>query len=379
MEIYQKLWNGDRNRFSVSRKLPNGGFEKPAADILLDEQIKASGRRSVDLADNPLFYSVNKSKLQTDINGKFIRLLNNYIVNFRESEVYTEEELKEMDDFLEAIYKTEVMALAVDYIEQELKESIKEQFKEKMFDLWFNLYTNWYRGRSTRFCSGFEHVFVGEGQYGQTNKEDVSLGEITGYHNWIKFLLDEKTGRVNYLGYNYGLNDNQGPDNPNVVTLQMLWELKDLNGNVITELFKPKGGFFVGTSPECEIAMGTVAFFESKKGLFSNRDRKQVRLCSGDFNLVLYRSVNRNGSRGDHIRSFYPEYIGSAGSVRGIIPVRKIETFVKMPPARLRRTLRADASGDLIASSGAPDLASASRLRGMVSGSGWKLSFENWK
>jgi len=371
MEIYQNIWNEDENKFSVSRRLDSGDFEKPAADILLDKQVKAAGNRGTDLAKNPLFNTVNKNKLQSDINLKFIELLNNYVVNFRPKETYTEKELNEIYVFLETVQHTKVFQLATDYIESELNERIKGQFKEKMFSLWFQFFTNWFKGRSIDFCSGFEHVFVGEGHYRTTNNAGIALGEIGGYHNWIKFLLDEKTGRVNYLGYNYGLSNNEGPDNPHVVTLQMIWELRDLNGDLIAEMFKSKGGFFVGTSPECELAMGTVAYFESRKGMFSDRDKKQVKLCSGYYNLIMFRSINKDGSRGDFIRSFFPEYMGKQEPVsrdliydpdmRDLIYDEENDVFIKFHQPVLTRGFGREG------------------LNSVLSSPGWRLRFDNWK
>jgi hypothetical protein len=60
MEIYQNIWYKDENKFSVSRRLSDGNFEKPTADILLDEQIKATENRGVDLTKNPLFNAIKK-------------------------------------------------------------------------------------------------------------------------------------------------------------------------------------------------------------------------------------------------------------------------------------------------------------------------------
>lgn len=40
--------------------------------------------------------------------------------------------------------------------------------------------------------SGFEHVFVGETKSGT---------EIVGFHNWIQFYLQEKSGNLDYKGY----------------------------------------------------------------------------------------------------------------------------------------------------------------------------------
>jgi poly(U)-specific endoribonuclease len=169
---------------------------------------------------------------------------------------------------------------------------------------------NHYRGKSTHFCSGFEHVFVGEAKYStRFDSKKENLGEISGYHSWVKFYLDEKNQRVNFLGYKYDLNGQAGQQNPNVVTLQMLQTITDMTGNIIAEVFKKKGGFFVGPSPECEIAMATVAYYESLYGKI--REKRRTTINQANYDLVLYRSTNPNGSRGEFIRSFFPIFLGS--------------------------------------------------------------------
>lgn len=370
MNIYQTLWEKDENKFSVSRKFGNGEFDNPMADILLDEQVKADGTRETDLAANPLFKSVNQDKLQTEINSKFIKLLNNYIVNFRETEDYTNAEVEEIYQFLEIVQGTKVMRSAIDYIETDLNESLEDNFKGKMFDIWFKFFTNWFNGRRTDYCSGFEHVFVGEGKYDAATTGSSSLGNIDGYHNWIKFLLDEKTGRVNYRGYNYGLNNNEGPGNPNVITLQMSWEHRDLNGNLIATLFKPKGGFFVGHSPECDLAMGTVAYYESLKGMFSSSDKREVEIANGKFNLVMYRNINQDASRGVFIRSFYPEYLGSLEFTEHLLKTNLLNDFDTNDLLRINNNLYADFAYKNLAL-GNKSIYSFDK--------NWKLSFENWK
>lgn len=322
-EIYKRLWDNDENKFSVSRKTQSGEYENPEADILLDEQIKAGGKRNVDLAQYPLFDSVNRSKLNSEINKSYISLLNNYVVNYRYEEEVTDHEIQEGMDFLSKIKDTFVIKECIKYLKNDLNINIETKFETTLFEIWFRTYTNWYRGRSTHYASGFEHVFVGEGKYNPKHGPITSLGNISGYHNWIKFYLDESTGRVNFLGYNYGLNNNEGPDNPNVVTLQMLWNHRDINGDIVAELFKPRGGFFVGSSPECEFALGTVAFYQSKKGLFSSNDQKSIKMAGGNYSLVMYRNIEQSGSRGNHVRSFFPMYDGGFDSnlVNGDQPV----------------------------------------------------------
>jgi hypothetical protein len=41
--------------------------------------------------------------------------------------------------------------------------------------------------------SGFEHVFVGEIK--------TVEGEVSGFHNWIQFYLEEKNKNLNYYGF----------------------------------------------------------------------------------------------------------------------------------------------------------------------------------
>ena len=43
--------------------------------------------------------------------------------------------------------------------------------------------------------SGFEHVFVGESRGSPDNRE------VTGFHNWIQFYLEEKRGNIDYKGW----------------------------------------------------------------------------------------------------------------------------------------------------------------------------------
>ncbi len=307
--MYQEMWDNDANRFSVSGR--NGGeWTNPNADVLLDEQVRAAGRRDRDLATRPLFHYVNEDKLGTvETFRLFKKLLDNYVVNYRDPETVTSEEKIEIQEFLHAVFRTKPMSLAYDYVKTDLGFSITvQEFEDRVGKMWFEPFVNNYQGRSTHYCSGFEHVFVGEGKYQRRSGVAETKGEVSGYHSWVKFHLDESQGRVNFLGYKYGLNG-AGPDNPNVVTLQMTWNHVDLNGNLRAQLFKKTGGFFVGPSPECELAMGTVALFESIKGMFPG-ERRRVSIGQGHYDLVLYQQVLQDGRRGEHIRSFYPVYMG---------------------------------------------------------------------
>lgn len=295
--IYQQLWNSDNSRFSVSSRDRDGKWSNGNADILLNEQVAASRRRDLDLAKEPLFYRVNDKKLR--MNSTYIRLiklLDNYIVNYLKPEKNTKPEKQEIEQFIESIIITEPLQIALKYIQQELNILLsRSSFKKSLYRLWFEPYTNYFGNKIVEYASGFEHIFVGEGKYHNNNE----IGKISGYHSWVKFYLDEKNKRVNFFGHKYDLESDLGPENPYIVSLRMEWQHRNI------KLFKNKGCFFVGTSPECEIAMATVAFYESLVGKFKGEKRRTT-INNSVYDLVIYRNIEYDGNRGDRIRSFYP-------------------------------------------------------------------------
>lgn len=338
--IYQELWDLDQQHNGCVVATRDGGrWDPEEADVYLDQQVQASGRRHIDLATRPLFHDIREGVLERDTYRRFISLLDNYIVHYQQRETETPEEREEIDGFLDAVAATEVMQRALGYIRRELNVRLGEgdELRAQLYRIWFEPYTNFFNGRSTHYCSGFEHVFVGEGKFNIRHGGAESLGEISGYHSWIKFFLDEAHERVNFLGYKYDARGQQGPRNPNVITLQMAWYHKDMQGAVRAELFKKIGGFFVGTSPECEIAFGTVAYFESLAGLFRG-DRRRVSINGATYDLVLYLNVTQEGRRGNRIRSFYPEFISNDVLVEPEPPIDRPEVRPAPAVAPLRIT-----------------------------------------
>ena len=309
MSIYNRIWESDSNGCTVSTLNANGNPFNPSADVILNESVKADGDPSIDLATTPLFHYVKEDVLERDTYKKFITLLDNYVLNTKAPEEVTDIEKKEIDDFLMACFKSGPFNLAREYIDNELNYNLSDdEFFSEVKNMWFKLYTNYYNRNPTYFCSGFEHVFVGEGKFDRNRDSADVIGKISGYHSWIKFYLDEKYRRVNYLGYKYDL-EGQGPDQPIVATLRMIWSIKNMHG-VPVELLKEKGGFFVGRSPECEIALGTVAMFEARKGVVHKNDEIRLVLNKGCFHLILYRSTKESQKKGKYIRSFFPKYRG---------------------------------------------------------------------
>ncbi|WBW98359.1 hypothetical protein [Oceanirhabdus sp. W0125-5] len=324
-EFYEELWNLDQANNGLSASAPdsNRGWVNKNADILIDEQYEAAGRNK-DRAPNPLFYSVKETKLEGKTYKSCIELLNNYLVYPREQEDLignNSEEDIERKNFLDSIVETRVVERGLEFINENLKKEViekvlkfidrpinskleKDDFKKYIEKIWFEIYTNYYKGKPQPNCSGFEHVFVGEGK----SKDNRGIG---GYHSWIKFYLDEKGKRVDFTGYNYDILGKEGRENPYVATIQMTWTPKDIYGRRVRRLFKDKGGFFVGISPECQIVMGTLLILEKMNGLL-NGTNKEVEINNQVYDLVIYPETPKSmeNNTGMRIRSFFPKYKG---------------------------------------------------------------------
>ncbi|MEL6928549.1 MAG: hypothetical protein AAFO95_07935 [Cyanobacteria bacterium J06600_6] len=311
--IYQQIWNSDRHKFLVSPRDNTGAWLDADADILLDEQVKAFGRADLDLAKCPLFYRVNQAKFdRSSTYQSLFDLLDNYRFDNQKSEIVTRAEKAEVDRFINDIFQTEVIDLAYRYIRQQLEFKLdRSEFKAQLKQIWFSLYTNFFGDFPVRDTSGFEHVFVGDGKYDRSTSERQIYGAVSGYHSWVKFYLDEQKDKANYLGHNYTIEGNLGVDNPYVATVQMCWQDIDKSTNLPVKLFKKRGCFFIGTSPECEIAMGTVAFYESLADYKFKDERRSIEINGAKYDLALYRNIKADATRGDRIRSFYPIYLGN--------------------------------------------------------------------
>ena len=148
---------------------------------------------------------------------------------------------------------------------------------------------------------------MGEGKYDYRPINKVIRGEISGYHSWVEFYLDEQTQRLNYLGHNYSLQGNLGVENPYVVTVQMV--LQERSQATQIQLFKKRGCFFIGTSPECEIAMGTVAYYESLADYGFQGEKRRTIINGAKYDLALYRNTQADSSRGKYLRSFLSNFL----------------------------------------------------------------------
>ncbi|CAE8591553.1 unnamed protein product, partial [Polarella glacialis] len=253
-DILTELWDLDENRWTVSGRKPGPGRQPwfhPVFDILLDEQHAASRLTDVDMARRPLFARVAPKILAEPTCLALVRLFDIFEpsgdgAHARES--YSKSELAAIDRFLEAVVRTPVMVRAREYCEALASPEApqgKTSWKDLIFKIWFL--------RGSEGPCAFEHVFVGN------LAEDIRGQSIAGgLHCWLKFYLEEVRGTANYLGHFYTRNSGDAILDSRFVSGKFSWT----HGG--QRLLKEQGGFFVGVSPEWQLAVGTVSYLETQ-------------------------------------------------------------------------------------------------------------------
>jgi poly(U)-specific endoribonuclease len=232
-DAVQHLWNLDANRLT------------PDKDFVLNVQRGKKPYWKEDSAPDPLFTSVDKSVWRRPTYAAFIALLDNYIAETGSEEKVTDTERREITNFINAIMETAPMQFCHKYCHAKNPEKVpplsdRRGFIKLLHKIWFELYRRERGGRMD--SSGFEHVFVGE----------AKNGDVSGFHNWIQFYLEEQKGALDYRGYikPRGNAEASADSNDYLLTLQFAW-----NG-----VEKFVGTSFVGVSPEFEMALYTMCF-----------------------------------------------------------------------------------------------------------------------
>ncbi|KAF6138428.1 hypothetical protein GIB67_028000 [Kingdonia uniflora] len=226
-----KLWELDLNRLV------------PGKDYQIDCGDGKKVYQKEDMAQGNLFYWLSEDVFKQPTYARFCSLLDNYNPNEGHKEVVTSEEKQEQAAFMEEISRTAPIKYLHKYLTQKgVISSNIEDFKRMMTSLWFDLYG---RGGTSSCSSAFEHVFVGEiKQRGET--------EVSGFHNWLQFYLEEAKGTVDYQGYIFPRRRGKTPDSETqLLTVQFEWN----------DILKAFSSTLVGVSPEFEIALYTLCFF----------------------------------------------------------------------------------------------------------------------
>lgn len=147
-----------------------------------------------------------------------------------------------------------------------------------------DLKANWFGGGN-----GFEHVLAGE----------IKGSEVSGYHFWYRYYLDELTGSAKFTS-------NMGGTDSRIYTGSFSWDAD--NNGPLPRATKKKGGFAVGNSPCAILALGHIAFQTSKNlGKVPSSLTFKANINGATYNWQMFTMNNS-------IRSLYPMSIGKQTS-----------------------------------------------------------------
>lgn len=329
--VFHAIWDADKYRIKPfhETKFPQDTFNGTFVVKVCD-----APRRGANKAHNlfklykwnpakNLYEKTTNKELLSDQKYKSYKLVydlfDNYESDETKPEVNTKEECKEIMDFLNYVVDSEPVKAAAAYLRQKFsnsnnvdredKESFsnRAKFLAKLKKIWFDQY-DWGKMKS---LSGFEHTFVGE------RRAD---GQVMGYHFWYKYFVDDSVENVtgqDAIDFNRRMDDASSDDYIAIRFAQFVDADGDgvIDGSGDSQLFKSFGSFFVGCSAECKIALGTVAYYESKAAWAARRNAKSASDRGNDEEGVLAKinghvyklSMHRGGDRNQHCRSFFPE------------------------------------------------------------------------
>ncbi|PHT58234.1 hypothetical protein CQW23_00597 [Capsicum baccatum] len=257
-----KLWELDLNRLV------------PGKDYQIDCGEGKKVYQKEDMAEGCLFSWLSDDVFNKPTYSRFCSLLDNYNPHQGSKENVTPEEKREQTAFIEEISRTAPIKYLHKYLSLKgIVSGAYEEFKRMLTHLWFDLYG---RGGTSASSSAFEHVFVGE-------IKERGEKEVSGFHNWLQFYLEEAKGNVDYQGYIFPRRRGEIPDSETqLLTIQFEW-----NG-----VLKSVSSSLIGVSPEFEVAIYTLCYFVGG-------EENHVEIGPYPVNIKCYRL-------GDNIGSAFP-------------------------------------------------------------------------
>ncbi|EFO19006.1 hypothetical protein LOAG_09491 [Loa loa] len=240
--------------------------------IILDYQEHMTSLGSGDKAKRRLFKWIDPNALKRNTFRKWIALSDEYQPEVGIEEKNTPKKKKAIDDYLDAILNTTVWKSLYQFL---LRKGYPYSNNMRTFRAWIKQL--WFEGYSRKQgfidSSGFEHVFMGE------HKND----EVIGMHSWLRFYLLERNDseQFNYHGY----------------TLKRFNILAVVQFNW-GKYLKRTGSFFLGTSPEFDLALYTLCFITRRS---NNICKFQLNECP--FFITSY-SLMQKGK--NFVGSVYP-------------------------------------------------------------------------
>ncbi|MBO9654545.1 hypothetical protein O3S81_04225 [Agrobacterium sp. SOY23] len=301
MDIYQQIWDADQAGNGVQPILD--GAQGDADRGYVSVVSSSAGGRDIKLLQSVV---IPARKMLTY--ERVTRLFDNYALDEQDPELETPEERQEVHDLLDAVVDTPPMQVARAYVSEATGTAVsRDRWYAVLLEQWFRSFAQ----GGDPALTGFEHIFVGE-QEGP---------KVQGYHFWYKYHLDDglagtidrnrfpgfKDDRIVYLR---GMYDNGQERFPESVTISYRWDAPDYERGAVRPLTKPKGGFFVGCSVEGLMAIGTV------RAHLGARAPKEAVINGARYDLKLFRSADDQ-----HIRTFYPVFLGPAGSEPRDVPL----------------------------------------------------------
>jgi len=330
-DVFNAIWAADKYRIQAfhEKRFPtdinHGKYIVKVCDTYRGENVKAHNLFKLFKWDEVahLYKSAHNSELLADAEYKSYKLVSDMFDNYESDEtkpeVNTKEECQEIMNFLSYVVDSEPMKVASAYLRKKYsntnnvdaddKESFNNRgkFLAKLKKVWFDQY-DWGKMKS---LSGFEHTFVGE------RRAD---GTVMGYHFWYKYFVDDSTENPTHqdaIDFNKRLDDGSSDDYVAIRFKQYVDTDHDgvVDGSGDSQLFKSFGSFFVGCSAECKMALGTIAYYESKAAWIQRRREKKQDDHGHDAEGTLAQinghhyklNLHRGGDRNQYCRSFYPE------------------------------------------------------------------------
>ncbi|CAH1266499.1 ENDOU [Branchiostoma lanceolatum] len=258
----------------IKKKKTRGGFflgTSPEFELAIYTVCFLAGYRdetTVTLGDRNAIIHTNVYRVTA-----LLPLLSNYETETSIPEQITPGKENKNRAFLNRCLERKVMKVAHDYLfSKGLVPQSKKAFKELLYHLWFKLHPRPSGDETER--SAFEHVFVGE----------TCQGKILGFHNWVQLYLEERQGNVRYKGFWPTTSDDR------IITINFTWK----NGSS-----KTRGSFFLGTSPEFELAIYTVCF------LAGDKDEMTVTLGNKPAIIVAYYAGGNIGACYPKLQTFH--------------------------------------------------------------------------
>lgn len=219
----------------------------------------------------------------------FLKLINNYEWEVNKKDPISNEENKEINEFLTFTAQTAPMRLARKYAEDNyhIKAGCStEEWIETLKAIWFKPF----KSGSTSY---FEHVCIGE--------QGSKRRKLGGHHFWYHYYVNDgpyealrKEDSIVFIKHvEVGHTDKSKL--AEVITIKYTLEEEHSSGAKHI-LRKDIGSFFVGTSPEGLMALGTVAFMDGRNHIPIEINGERIGLSVAH--------IEENGKR--LARTFYP-------------------------------------------------------------------------